>query len=385
MLLPATFITLVALLITTFAAPEKRFYAIEKYDGETTGRYIVTFKADVDKPSLRLSGAAIAVTHQWDGIINGFAGTFNLATLEELRANPDVESISEDGITNDFVTQTSAPWGISRLSSATKLTSQNTGALTFSYTYDSTACAEVDIYIVDTGVFTTHTQFGGRATWGATFGDHAGADDNGPGTRTARGGTAAGSQFGVAKAASVIAVKVLSDAGSGSVADIISGLNYVLSQQSLMGRPIIVSMSLGGSASTTLNNTVASRRNPRRRLAVAAGNSNIDASSISPPRTPLAVTVDASTIADVRVSFSNFGPAIDAFAPGQNVISAWISSTATINNISGTSMATPHVAGLIAYLTGLQGNTGPATMGNFIQSLSLEGVLTRIRTYPSTS
>ncbi|KAF5352594.1 hypothetical protein D9756_006339 [Leucocoprinus leucothites] len=387
--------TFFILLASSFAlaAPSATLHTVEKYSGETTGRYIVTFKVDADKSSAKPDSG---VTHTWDGAINGFAGHFDDATVEKLRANPDVETITEDGVMHTFVTETNAPWGLSRLSSSSKLSNQDTSALTYSYTYDSSAGAGVDIYIVDTGVFTSHSQFGGRASWGATFGGYADADGNGHGTHCA--GTAAGSQFGVAKSANIIAVKVLSDQGSGAVSDIVSGLNFVANRASSTGRPSIVSMSLGGSASTSLDNAVTSVRVPSPlpshtptyihppnkltsagvHVAVAAGNSNTDAGTTSPARATSAVTVGASTIADARASFSNFGSVVDVFAPGQNIISSWIGSTTATNNISGTSMATPHIAGLIAYLIGLQGNVSPAAMSSKIQSLSLKGVISGI-------
>lgn len=367
--------TFFILLASSFAlaAPSATLHTVEKYSGETTGRYIVTFKVDADKSSAKPDSG---VTHTWDGAINGFAGHFDDATVEKLRANPDVETITEDGVMHTFVTETNAPWGLSRLSSSSKLSNQDTSALTYSYTYDSSAGAGVDIYIVDTGVFTSHSQFGGRASWGATFGGYADADGNGHGTHCA--GTAAGSQFGVAKSANIIAVKVLSDQGSGAVSDIVSGLNFVANRASSTGRPSIVSMSLGGSASTSLDNAVTSLTSAGVHVAVAAGNSNTDAGTTSPARATSAVTVGASTIADARASFSNFGSVVDVFAPGQNIISSWIGSTTATNNISGTSMATPHIAGLIAYLIGLQGNVSPAAMSSKIQSLSLKGVISGI-------
>ncbi|KAF9523111.1 serine protease [Crepidotus variabilis] len=371
----ATSISIVALATSAFAAVTP-LRTIETYKGETSGRYIVTLKSGVSKDSV-FSNARLSrsnITHDWD-IIHGFAGNFNEQTLNALRSNPDVESVSEDGIMHTFATQTNAPWGISRISSTAKL-SGSVSSLTFSYTYDDTAGSGVDIYLVDTGVRTTHTTFGGRARWGATFGGYPSADGNGHGTHCA--GTAAGSQYGVAKKANIIAVKVLSDAGSGAIADIVSGLNYVKSQAASSGRPSIVSMSLGGSATTSLDNAVSSLTSAGVHVAVAAGNSNTDAGSTSPARAPSAVTVGASTIADARASFSNYGSVVDIFAPGQDVISAWGTSDTATNQISGTSMATPHIAGLIAYVIGRDGNTTPAAISTKLKSLSLKGVISGI-------
>ncbi|KAF8167100.1 serine protease [Crassisporium funariophilum] len=365
-----------SLLGATALAAVTPLHAIEKFSGETTGKYIVTLKKGVSKANVlsKIKNTG-SVTHDWENF-NGFAGDLDTDALNALRASPDVEFIAEDGIMHTMVTQTNAPWGIARLSSTARLTNQDTSALTFSYTYDASAGAGADIYIVDTGVFTTHSQFGGRARWGATFGGYASADGNGHGTHCA--GTAAGSQFGVAKAANIIAVKVLSDAGSGTVTDIVSGLNWVITSARASGRPSIVSMSLGGSASTPLDNAIASLTSAGIHVAVAAGNSNVDAGTTSPARAPSANTIGASTIADARATFSNFGAVVDLFAPGQNIISSWIGSTTATNNISGTSMATPHIAGLIAYLIALQGNVTPAAMSTKLKSLSLKGVISGI-------
>ncbi|KAG6864561.1 hypothetical protein C0991_008656 [Blastosporella zonata] len=314
----AAVIAVIALAVPVFAAP----FAIEKFSGETTGKYIVKLKDGVSKASV-LAALNSNITHDWN-LMNGFAGHFSDDALGALRASPDVE--------------TNAPWGLSRISQAAKLTNQDTSALTYTYTFDTSPGRGVDIYIVDTGVFTAHTTLGDRARWGATFGGYPSADGNGHGTHVA--GTAAGSQYGIAKAASIIAVKVLGDDGSGSVADIISGLNFVATSASSSGRPSVASMSLGGGTSTSLDNAVTSLVNAGIHVTVAAGNSNADAANSSPARVTAAVTVGASTIADARASFSNFGSVVDVFAPGQNVISSWIGSTTATNNISGTSMVT---------------------------------------------
>ncbi|KAG5651221.1 hypothetical protein H0H81_009433 [Sphagnurus paluster] len=374
----------IALAAPVFATPTT-LRTVEKFNGKTSGKYIVKLKEGVSKSKVfsQLKGAKI--THDWQ-VVHGFAGALDEEALNTLRASPDVEYIAEDGIVTTFVTQTNAPWGLARVSQRTRLASQDTryipnpyrrsfpptdvqsSALTFSYTYDASAGAGVDIYIV--GILTTHSQFGGRARWGATFGGYANADGNGHGTHVA--GTAAGSQFGVAKAANLIAVKVLSDQGSGAVSDIVSGLNFVATSARSSGRPSIASLSLGGGASTALDNAVTSLVNAGIHVTVAAGNSNVDAGSTSPARAAGVVTVGASTIADGRASFSNFGAVVDVFAPGQNIISSWIGSTT----------ATPHVAGLIAYLIGKNGNSSPAAITSQLKSLSVKGVLTGIRAYP---
>ncbi|GLB42669.1 putative peptidase S8 family protein [Lyophyllum shimeji] len=362
----------IALAVPALAVPGPP-RSVRKYGGATTGRYIVKLKDGATKASVLGQGKAKYTYADWE-IINGFASKLDTKTLNSLLSNPDVEYIEEDGIMHNMETQTDAPWGLSRLSSNAKLTNQDTSALTYSYTYDAAAGTGVDIYIIDTGVRTTHLDFGGRATFNTTFGGHAAVDGNGHGTHVA--GTAAGSRYGVAKAASIIGVKVLDDAGSGAVADIVSGLDFVLSSVRISGRPSIASMSLGGLPSSSLDDAVKSLIENNIHVTVAAGNKNTDAILTSPARVESAVTVAASTIDDARASFSNYGSVVDIFAPGQNIISAWFRSDTDTNNISGTSMATPHVAGLIAYLISLEGNMSPAGMSNKIKSMSLKGSLT---------
>ncbi|RDB17350.1 Cuticle-degrading protease [Hypsizygus marmoreus] len=371
--------TAIALAAPVFSSPTP-LRTVEKFEGKTSGKYIVKLKEGASKAAVIGKLRNSTVTHDWK-LLNGFAGNLDSETVNLLRASPDVEYIAEDGIVHTFATQTNAPWGLARLSQDAKLTNQNTGALTFSYTYDNTAGSGVDIYIIGkasfhTGVYTAHSQFGGRARWGATFGGYANADGNGHGTHVA--GTAAGSQYGVAKAANIIAVKVLSDGGSGSVSDIVSGLNWVANSAASSGRPSVASLSLGGGASTALDNAVTALTNVGIHVTVAAGNSNTNAGSTSPARAPAVITVGASTIADARASFSNYGAVVDVFAPGQNVISSWIGSTTATNNISGTSMATPHVAGLVAYLIAKNGNSSPAAISTLIKNLSVKNALTGI-------
>jgi cerevisin len=365
------FVTL-SIFIATALAATTPLHTIQKYKGETTGRYIVNLKAGATKADLfgHLRLPKTNVTHDWD-IINGFAGYFNEDTLNTLRSNPNVDFIEEDGIMHTLGSQTNAPWGIASVFQGSVVSESG---LTNSYTWaDDNAGQGVDIYIVDTGVRTTHSAFGGRARWGTTYGGYANADGNGHGTHCA--GTAAGGPYGIAKKANIIAVKVLSDAGSGAITDIVNGLNWVRSQS---GANKVVSMSLGGSATTSLDNAVTSLTNAGVHVAVAAGNSNVNAANTSPARTPSAVTVAASTYGRAKASFSNFGAVIDIWAPGQNVISSWATSDTATNSISGTSMATPHVAGAIAYLITKEGNISPAAMSDKLKSYSRKGYISGV-------
>ncbi|KAF9459643.1 serine protease [Collybia nuda] len=384
-----TIFSVAATTALAFASTTVPLQAVEKYKGNSTGRFIVKFKDDVSKASFMQRLKVKPVSHEWQ-ILNGFAADLDTADLNLLRSSSEVELISEDGImhTTAVVNQTNATWGLARLSSSTKLSNQNPSSSSFSYIYDSSGGAGVDIYIILVysnifmnmdvllmilGVSILHTEFGGRARWGATFGGYADADGNGHGTYCA--GLAAGNQYGVAKKANIVAVKVLSDAGSGAVSDIISGLNFVASSARASGRPSVACIPLSGGASTALDNTISALTAAGVHVAVPAGNSNVDASTTSPGRAPSAVTVGASTIVDARATFSNFGSVVDIFASGQNAIGPWIGGSTITNNLSGTSPATCYVAGLIAYLIGLNGNTTPAEMSEILKSLSLKGVI----------
>jgi len=366
--------TLVALLPAVFGAPTVELKAVQKATGpKKANSYIVTLKKGASRTPIvqKLKGHKTVYDKDF---FNGFAAELTADELNELRAEGSIETIEEDAIfsINSAVTQTNAPWGLQRISQA-GVVGGSASALTFTYKYDSSGGAGVDVYVVDTGILTTHSQFGGRARWGATFGGYASQDGNGHGTHCA--GTIGGSQFGVSKAVNLVAVKVLSDAGSGAISDIVSGLNWVLTQSKSTGRPSIVSMSLGGGATSTLDNAVASLTSGGVHVVVAAGNDGADAANTSPARAPSAITVAASDINDNFASFSNYGSVVDIIAPGVDVISAYKGSNTAAASLSGTSMATPHVAGLVAYLIGKNGNGTPAAITSSLISLSVSGAI----------
>ncbi|KAG8937172.1 subtilisin-like serine protease [Tulasnella sp. 418] len=372
-------IAALALLIApTFAVPTK--IQVEKVTGaKEQDSYIVKLKDGVNK-KLTLAwlqghlGSNSSVTFDYESnFINGFAGKFSSDTLDALASNKDIESISEDAIFTTQVTQSNAPWGLQRIDQRTRLTNINPAGLNFVYTYNDPAGSGVDVYVVDTGIYTSHSTFQGRARWGYSAVGGS-TDGNGHGTHCA--GTIGGFQYGVAKKVSLIAVKVLSDSGSGATSGIVAGINWVVSQARASGRPSVISMSLGGGADTTLDNAVTSAINAGVHVVVAAGNSNTNAASTSPARVPAAITVGASTITDTRASFSNYGSVVDIFAPGQDVISSWIGSTTATNRISGTSMATPHVAGVAAYLLSIYGKQTPSALVSRIKGLAVSNALT---------
>lgn len=258
-------------------------------------------------------------------------------------------------------TEVDAPWGLARISHRHHLSLG-----TFNkYVYTHEGGEGVDAYIIDTGTNIDHVDFEGRAAWGKTIpADDEDADGNGHGTHCS--GTVAGKRYGVAKKANVYAVKVLKSNGSGTMSDVVKGVEWAaLShakkvEEAKKGKGkkgfkgSVANMSLGGGRSITLNRAVNAAVDIGLHFAVAAGNDNADSCNYSPAGAEKAVTVGASTLRDSRAYFSNYGKCNDIFAPGLNIRSTWIGSKYAVNTISGTSMASPHIAGLLAYFLSLQ-------------------------------
>jgi len=262
---------------------------------------------------------------------------------------------------SDNQTEKNAPWGLARISHRDGLSFG-----TFNkYLYTAEGGEGVDVYIIDTGTNIDHVDFEGRASWGKTIpiGDED-KDGNGHGTHCS--GTVAGKKYGVAKKANIKAVKVLRSNGSGSMSDVVKGVEYAAEshleaiEAAKKGKGkkgfkgSAANMSLGGGKSVLLDKAVNAAVQVGIHFAVAAGNDNADSCNYSPAAAANAVTVGASTLADERASFSNYGKCNDIFAPGLNILSTWIGSKYAVNTISGTSMASPHIAGLLAYMLSLQ-------------------------------
>ena len=323
-------------------------------DAQARAGYIITFRNGVsDAPGLARRLAAAnggEVGYIYTTAIKGFSAQLTPAAAAALARNPNVEAIEADGIVSIEATQTGATWGLDRIDQANL-------PLSGTYTYTRTG-AGVRAYIVDTGILPTHVEFAGRMVAGYTaITDRNGTSDcNGHGTHVA--GTVGGTTYGVAKGVTLVPVRVLNCRGSGTNSGVIAGVDWVARQTH---RPAVANMSLGGGVSTALDNAVANAVSAGITFVVAAGNSNVDACTASPARTPSAITVGATTNTDARASYSNFGTCVDIFAPGSSITSAWYKSNTQTNTISGTSMASPHVAGVAAlYLQG--GNASPATV-----------------------
>jgi subtilisin family serine protease len=328
------------------------------------GSYIVVLNDGASPRSVAATSGANP-HHVFSNVGRGFAAELNQGQLSALRHDPNVAYIEQDQVVHASTTQTGATWGLDRIDQRDLPTNGT-------YTYTPTG-AGVRAYIIDTGILITHTQFGGRASVGfdAVGDGHNGIDCNGHGTHVS--GTVGGSTYGVAKGVTLIAVRVLDCTGSGTNSGVIAGMDWVTSHRTL---PAVANMSLGGGFSQAVNDAVTRLTNSGVSLAVAAGNENQDACNTSPGSAPSAISVGATTNTDARASFSNWGTCVDVFAPGNNITSSWYSSTSATNTISGTSMASPHVAGVAALY--LQGNptASAATVFNAIISTATPGKVT---------
>jgi subtilisin family serine protease len=337
------------------------------------GSYIVTLKKAAGFKAASSAGKGLVneyggtVKKTFGAALNGYTANLSATEARRLAADPAVASVEQNQTVHlTDTTQSSAPWGLDRIDQAAL-------PLSGTYTYPDTAGSGVTAYVIDTGVRITHSQISGRASYGydEVDGDTTAQDGNGHGTHVAT--TIAGSTYGVAKKAKIVAVRVLDNNGSGTTAGVIAGIDWVTTNHS---GPSVANLSLGGGASSTLDTAVRNSIASGVTYAIAAGNSSANASSYSPARVTEAITVGATTNTDAKASYSNYGSVLDLFAPGSSITAGWNTSDTATNTISGTSMATPHVAGAAAvYLAGHTSAT-PAQVSTALVNGATSGVVT---------
>ncbi|CZS91769.1 probable subtilisin-like serine protease [Rhynchosporium agropyri] len=351
-------------------------------------------RTELRKRSQHDISAGLKHTYNIAGSFLGYSGHFDDEVIEQVRRHPDVEYVEKDSVVHTLgetegEIEKNAPWGLARISHRKSL-----GFSDFNkYLYAADGGEGVDVYVIDTGTNTEHVDFEGRAHWGKTIpsGD---ADEDGNGHGTHCSGTVAGTKYGVAKKANVYAVKVLRSNGSGTMADVVKGVEWAANahtEKVKKGKKgfkgSAANMSLGGGKSPALDRAVNGAVDAGIHFAVAAGNDNADSCNYSPAAAEKAITVGASAFDDSRAYFSNFGKCNDIFAPGLSILSTWIGSKYATNTISGTSMASPHIAGLLAYYLSLQpasdseyavADMTPKKLKESIISIATEGALSDV-------
>ncbi|MFI6265781.1 S8 family peptidase [Micromonospora sp. NPDC051006] len=375
--------TLTMLAAATPALAAEPTGAIRAAGGDTAvaDSYIVVFKdtavsrnAVGDNADRLVGRHGGAVARTYGAALRGFEVRVGAKAAARIAADPAVAYVEQNHTVSIAGTQANPPsWGLDRID-------QRNLPLNSSYTYPNTA-SNVRAYVIDTGVLYGHNDFGGRAVSGFDAVDGGSADDcNGHGTHVA--GTVGGSAYGVAKGVQIVGVRVLNCQGSGTNAQVVAGIDWVTANAV---KPAVANMSLGGSANSSIDTAVTNSINSGVTYAVAAGNGNAlgvrqNACNYSPARVPSAITVGATQNNDAAASFSNFGTCVDILAPGVNITSAWYTGSGATNTISGTSMASPHVAGAAALVLSANPSWSPQQVRDNLVTNSTPNVVTNVGT-----
>jgi subtilisin family serine protease len=336
------------------------------------GAYIVVFKDNVSDVQMSIDDVGnthgFVAKHRYTAALKGFSGNLTDEQVEVLQNDPRVAYIEQDQVVHIATTQTGATWGIDRID-------QLDLPLSTTYEYNYTG-AGVDVYVIDTGIRFTHNDFGGRAISGVDEIDGGTADDaNGHGTHVS--GTIGGATYGVAKGVTLYAVRVLDASGSGTTSGVIAGIDWVTANHS-SSRPSVANMSLGGSASTSLDTAVQNSIASGVTYCVASGNYSANASNYSPARVATALTVAATTSSDAWASYSNYGSVVDILAPGSSVKSDYYTSNTATATMSGTSMASPHATGVCALYLEANPSATPAQVCAAVVAASTASTITSV-------
>lgn len=368
----ATIATIIGLTVfsanTTDASAIESSHSPDHVETFASGRYIVRVRSDVDVQSVLdeypvIEREAVA----YSAVFHGFSAELTSDQAALLQVDPRIMSLTENAPISRWATQNrsitlSGLWGLDRIDQPSLPLNNQFTALT--------SGEGVYVYVVDSGVRTTHTQFTGRVLPGYFASSFASVEDcDGHGTHVS--GTALGSAYGVAPSAKLIPVRVLDCDGEGTLADVVGALDWIASDTSR--RPAVVNLSLGGSTNFVLDTAVTNLVNSGLSVVAAAGNETQNACNVSPARAPLAITVAASTSTDAEAVYSNYGTCVDLFAPGSGVFSAFINSDSSTATASGTSMAAPHVAGVVALMLESNPCATPAQITTALISNSVSG------------
>ena len=337
----------------------------EKIDG----KYLVSLSSELSTTNLGhlLEDYDATVTSEW-GSFNAFATELTYAEAQQLAADPLVEYVQQDAVveTQEEGTQTDPPsWGLDRID-------QVDLPLDDEFTYANTA-SDVTIHVLDTGVNLNHNEFDGRLVEGFDAIDEGGDADDCQGHGTHVAGTAAGTEFGVAKEAKIAPIRVLDCGGTGSYEGIIEGINWVTENAE---GPTVANMSLGGPSDQAVDDAVSAAIDSGVTVIAASGNDATDACNYSPASVESAITVNNSNIDDGQSNTSNYGSCTDLYAPGSDITSAWIDGDDAEYTDSGTSMAAPHVAGAAAIYLQENPEATPAEVKDHLLETATEDAIT---------